>query len=150
VTLSKSVYWTLYAAGIGWASLLAINYRSLWDRKRKEIGDEIRSFNAKNGYNQSVGREKLARALLNPFSTKALEDFSKNNDIEYSSYHAKLRRNIDTIMHLRLVAGIFAAGIILSLFGLSNISSQSLISREFYIILLYLTLGVNTILYAYV
>ena len=62
-----------------------------------EFGDKIRSHNARNGYDQSVGREDLARDLRNPRKNENLRQFARNNDISFREYKSELSLVVHSI-----------------------------------------------------
>lgn len=123
-----------------WAGLLtthvAMFFRILHKlgEYKNEIADNIRRYNARQGYGQSVAKEELAWAYLTPFTSGELRKFAQINDLRLQRYKRELSENVGR-RRLPIVGVIYqGAAVIISIAGLTYLVTSVPLSRETYLI----------------
>lgn len=95
MTLSTGAYLTfLGTALLFWLGLLW-RYYSKWEDTIESLAQEIRLYNARNGLDQSVDKEDLARDYLLPQQDSNLRELAQKNGKDYRSYQSGLREAIE-------------------------------------------------------
>lgn len=137
MTLSPAVYFGAWGpALLAWCAL-SYEYYGKWQNQLEEIGDEIRSHNAYNGYDQSIGRENLARDLRNPWKSNNLRQFAENNNISFSQYKAELHGSVGNFEIWYLVVALHALGLLFTFGGITYLAPWGLLPAEIYLIIVY-------------
>lgn len=67
MTLSATAYFRVWGVAFLLWVPLSYKYYEKWQKQLDELGDKIRSYNARSGYDQSVGRKELARSFIHPY-----------------------------------------------------------------------------------
>jgi len=147
VTLSPTVYFGVWGTALlAWAALSYEHYRK-WQNQLEELGDEVRSYNARNGYDQSVGREDLARHLRNPRKNSNLRRFAKDNNISLSQYKSELKKSVgNPELHYWSIV-IHAIGLAVTFSGITYLTPWGLLPAEIYLLTVYGLLVLSFALY---
>lgn len=149
MTLSSTAYFGVWGTALlAWAALSYEYYRK-WRRQLGELGDSIRSHNARNGFDQSVSREDLARDLRNPRKYENLRRFAENNNITLSQYRSELHENIGNpeIQYWSVV--FHAIGLSVTFGGITYLAPWGLLAAETYLLIVYGLLVGSFALYWY-
>lgn len=149
MTLSPTVYFGVWGTALlAWAALSYERYGE-WEGQLEELGDDIRSYNARNGYNQSVGREDLARHLRNPRKNSSLRRFAENNNISLSQYRAGLKQSVgDPELHYWSMV-LHLIGLAVTFSGITYLAPWGLLSAKTYLLIVYGLFFVSFALYRY-
>lgn len=149
MTLSPTVYFGAWGTALlAWAALSYEHY-SKWQNQLEELGDKIRSHNARNGYDQSVGREDLARDLRNPRKNNNLRRFATNNSISFRRYRTELHENVgNPELHYWSIV-LHAIGLAVTFSGITYLAPWGLLPAEIYLLIVYGLLVVSFVLYWY-
>jgi len=149
VTLSPTVYFGVWGTALlAWAAL-SYKYYGEWQIQLEELGDKIRSYNARNGYDQSVSRKKLARHLRNPRKNSNLKKFAENNNISISQYRTDLKQTVGNPEVYYWGAVIHAIGLIVTFGGITYLAPWGLLSAETYLLIVYGLFMISFALYWY-
>lgn len=141
MTVSTPVFFSIWvAAFLAWFPL-AYQYRSEWKSQLQEIGGEIRSYNARNGYDQSVSREALARDIRNPFRNEDIREFAENNHCNPEEYEKELEQVLENPQRLFWAVSLHFLTLILILSGFTYFAPWGVIPVIVYLPLLYILLG---------
>lgn len=148
MTLSSSIFGTLWGTAV--LAWLALSYQ--YKRKRKgkisQLGDEIRSYNARNGYDQSLGREALASDLSIPFiSSHNIRRFAENNGVSVEEYQAELESHTGHPTAISWAIFVQILGVIYTLGGFSYFTEWGFIPPTIYLLLNLVLLGFSFFLY---
>jgi len=137
VTLSPTVYFGVWGTALlAWAALSYEHYGK-WQSQLEELGDDIRSYNARNGYNQSVGREDLARHLRNPRKNSNLRRFAENNNISLSQYKSEFKESVgNPELHYWSIV-LHAIGLVVTFSGITYLAPWGILPAEIYLLIVY-------------
>lgn len=113
-------------ATLFWLGLL-YQYHSKWGEVLEECATNIRSYNARNGYDLSIDREELARDFLYPFHNQDIKDFAENNGISADLYRKELDEAIPK-PHLRWAFLFHILGLIYTFSGISYLTPIGFLS----------------------
>lgn len=128
-------------------SAMLVPYWRKWQAHIADVGDDIRSYNARRGYGQSVGRERLAESYLTPFKSEALDQFTDDIDLSTSEYERQLREHIGKPV-LPFIGVVYQAiAITLTVLGLTYFLEGTWVSAELYLFGLGFLFVVSVILY---
>lgn len=149
MTLSSTIYFGAWTpALLAWGAL-SYEYYGKWRNQLEELGDKIRSHNARNGYDQSVGREDLARDLRNPRKNENLRRFAMNNDILLREYKSELYKHVgNPEVHYWSVV-LHAVGLAITFSGISYLTPWGILPPEIYLLIVYGLLVASFALYWY-
>lgn len=150
MTLSPTVYFGVWGTALlGWAALSYEHYGK-WQSRLEELGDGIRSYNARNGYDQSVGRKDLARDLRNPRKNSNLKQFAENNNLSLKQYKSNLKEKVgNPELHYWSVV-LHAIGLAVTFGGITFLLRGGLLPAEIYLLIVYGLLLVSLALYWYI
>lgn len=149
MTLSPTVYFGVWGTALLAWGALSYEYYGKWQNHLDELGDEIRSHNARNGYDQSVGREDLARDLRNPRKNSNLRRFAENNNIPLNKYESELKESVgNSEVHYWSVV-FHAIGLAITFGGITYLAPWGLLPAEIYLLIVYGLLVASFALYWY-
>lgn len=137
MTISPTVYWAVWTASfLAWGTL-TYQYLDHLRIQRDSLAEEIRSFNARNGIDQSVDKEDLALDILVPLIDGNLVRCASNNGIEYTEYRDDLYENIG---RPKVIWGLIfhILGIVFTISGITAMFPGGFISGGLYLIAVYL------------
>lgn len=147
MTLTPTIYFGIWAAGMSAWLVLGQQYYEIWRSHIISLGDEIRSFNAQKGYDQSIGRNKLAKDFRTPYRRRNLKKYAENNHISYSNYVEELGSHLgNPYWHFYSVC-FYLLGMIYGLSGLSYLTPQGIISPSSYLLLFFSLLFLSVFLH---
>lgn len=149
MTLSPVYFGVWGTALLAWAALSYEHYGK-WQSQLEELGDKIRSYNARNGYDQSVGRDDLAQDLRNPRKNNNLRRFAENNNISLNRYKSGLKERVgNPELHYWSVV-LHAIGFTVTFSGITYLAPWGLLPAEIYLLIVYGLLMVSFALYWYI
>lgn len=147
MSLSSAVYFGVWTpALLAWGTL-SYEYYGKWRYQLDELGDNIRSYNARNGYDQSVRREDLARDLRNPRKNENLKQFASNNNMSIEGYESKLHEHVGNPEFQYWAVVLHAVGLIVVFSGISYLTPWGILPAEIYLLVVYGLLVVSIFLY---
>lgn len=130
---------------LAWAALL-FQYRTKWDVQLEELSAEIRSYNAPR-YDQSVGKESLAKDYRVPTKRSNLDQYARNNKIEPDEYINELRDNVGRLDYLFWAIAFHVTGLLLIGLGFTVIADWEIIHEVGYLVILFLWISTSWMLY---
>ncbi|GAB3679651.1 hypothetical protein GCM10028857_01320 [Salinarchaeum chitinilyticum] len=147
MTLSSTVYFGIWGTAVlAWLTL-GHNYRNKREKELTELGDVIRSVNARSGYDQSVGRETLAKQFYHPRKSDKLREFAENNDVSEGEYITELVNEIGRPRRLIWEIRIYLAGLLIAFSGITFGLERGILPAEIYLVVVYALLLVSFGLY---
>lgn len=149
MTVSTPVFVSIWVAGfLAWVSL-ATQYRSKWRSQLERLASDIRSYNARNGLDQSVRRKTLARDMRNPFRNEQVREFAANNNIVPEEYINELEGALNHPQRLFWAISLHFVILILILSGFTHFMPWGVVPTMVYLPVLYVLLAVSATLYFY-
>jgi len=149
VSLSPNVYFGIWGTALlAWAAL-SYKYYEKWHEQLETVGDEIRSVNARNGYDQSVGRKDLAKDFRHPFKNQNLVEFAKCNNISTDYYVSELRENIGNPKILFWAVCIHSVGFVISISGITYLAPWKIVPADIYLLIVFGFFAISVALYWY-
>lgn len=137
MTLSPSVYFGVWGTALLAWTALSYEHYGKWQSQLEKLGDKIRSHNARNGYDQSVGREDLARDLRNPRKNSNLRRFAENNNFSLSQYESELKESVgNPEVHYWSVV-FHAIGLTITFGGITYLAPWGFLPAEIYLLIVY-------------
>lgn len=147
MTVSTPVFVSIWvAAFLAWVSL-ATQYRTKWRSQLERLASDIRSYNARNGLDQSVRREALARDMRNPIRNEHIREFAENNDIAPDEYVNELEEALNHPKRLFWAISLHFVILILILTGFTYFMPWGVVPTMVYLPALYVLLAVSAALY---
>ena len=145
--VSTPVFFSIWvAAFLAWFPL-AYQYRSKWESHIQELSGKIRSYNTRNGYDQSVGRESLARDIGNPLKNKKIQEFAENNNRRTGAYQKELNQALENPQRLFWAVSLHFFTLILVLSGFTYFAPWGIVPAIVYLPVLYILFALSAALY---
>jgi len=149
VTISTGTFISIWvAAFLAWFPL-TYRYHSKWGSHVQKLGDEIRSYNTRNGYDQSVGRKELARGIAIPFRSMKIQQFADENNTSTEAYETELNQALNGPQRLFWAISLHILTLILILSGVTYFASWGIVPIVLYLPVLIVLLAVSGVLYLY-
>jgi hypothetical protein len=149
MTLSATAYFRVWGVAFLLWVPLSYKYYEKWQKQLDELGDKIRSYNARSGYDQSVGRKELARSFIHPYKEKYLKKFAERNKISTTEYVLELEENINKNKFYYLRMGINTIGLVVAFGGITYLLPWGILSAKIYLLIIYFLLAISLCLYLY-
>lgn len=128
-----------FVLGISFAWILTITFKG-FSNFRDGIKSEIRSYNASQGYDQSVELSELLKAYLGIKINSAVEKFAERNNVSLEVYIKNLRKELGYFNTYNLFLIVHLSTIIWSVIGLLNIVDSLPFPTPSYLLILVLLL----------
>ena len=147
MTLSPATYFATWGIIVSAWLFLGYKYYTKWNNHLKSLGNDIRSYNASQGYGQSVGREQLAHNFRTPFQDSHLRSYAEANGVSVRDYTENLKDTLGAPYPLFTTIVLHVLGVLYALSGVSYLTQGGFLSPITYLASLFGLFAISFILY---